>query len=261
MSDTIDYRAICENPNICDTLDQRIVRGTSLPNNLGLYVCLTFDDGPTPDYTPKILDLLKKYDAKATFFVLGEFVNYYPEIATRIIEEGHEIGNHTFSHPEMTQLSIEELQSEILATERTICFHTKAKCSLFRPTYGVFRAESINQVESLGYRVVLWSRDMFVKDWELPGSEVIVERVLENIGNGSIILLHDAGGNREQTVEATRKLIPTLLERGYHFITVSELIELQKDIKNESQSFDCPAQISQENSMHGFKKSGCYLSD
>ncbi|MFD0588198.1 polysaccharide deacetylase family protein [Paenibacillus sp. GCM10027627] len=221
-----DYRIICNDPTLDDPIDPRAIRGFNIPPDLGSFVCLTFDDGPTSLNTPKILDVLKAYNAKATFFVLGEFVEYFPQITLRIAEEGHEIGNHTFSHPELSELTAEQLKKEILDTEAAIELITKNRSRLFRPTYGVFRNCLLDQVENLGYKVVLWSRDMLIKDWEQPGAETLIERVVSNIKSGSNILLHDGGGEREQTIEALQSIIPLLTERGYQFVTVSEMIEL-----------------------------------
>lgn len=227
MMRPIDYKVICDNRNINYSLDERIFTEASLDNSQDLYICLTFDDGPTIEYTPLILDLLQEYGAKATFFVLGEFVEYYPDIACRIAEEGHELGNHTFSHPDLTLLSTDELKKEILRTQQIVHAHTNKHCSLFRPTYGVFYNETVNYVEEeLGLGFVLWSRDMLIKDWELPGSDVLSKRIDSNAKSGSVVLLHDGGGNREQTVETLKHTLPNLIKQGYQFITVSEMIEL-----------------------------------
>ncbi|MCR8842793.1 polysaccharide deacetylase family protein [Paenibacillus sp. SC116] len=223
----IDFREFCENPELVDNLDHRIIRDVRLPDQSELYVCFTFDDGPT-EYTSLLLDLFKQYDAKATFFVVGEFVDEFPDITRRIVEEGHQIGNHTYFHPDLSKLTIEESEKEIKITEAAITTHAKTRSQILRPPYGVFRMETVERAEQMGYRFALWSRDMYVRDWEYPGADVIVQRVLDNMKNGSIVLLHDGGGDREQTVEAVKQMFPILLKKGYKFVTISELIELSE---------------------------------
>ncbi|WP_051217235.1 polysaccharide deacetylase family protein [Paenibacillus assamensis] len=226
-ADIVDFREFCENPELVDNLDHRIIRDVRLPDESELYVCFTFDDGPT-EYTPLLLDLFKQYDAKATFFVVGEFVDEFPDITRRIVEEGHEIGNHTYFHPNLSTITNDEIDKEILTTEEAIITHAKTRSQLFRAPYGVFRMETLERTEEMGYRLALWSRDMYVRDWEYPGADAIFDRVLENMKNGSIVLLHDGGGEREQTVEAVKRLFPILLNEGYKFVTVSELIEISE---------------------------------
>ncbi|WP_217562659.1 polysaccharide deacetylase family protein [Paenibacillus sp. GbtcB18] len=230
----IDFRELCNDPTIKSTIDETVISDIFLPPANGLSVSLTFDDGPYESYTPAILDLLKEYGAKATFFVYGEFVSKFPEMAQRIVAEGHEIGNHTFTHPDLTTLTLDELMIEIQKTEHAIKEITQSTSVLFRPPYGCFPEAAVPYVEHLGYRFVLWSRDMYLKDWELPGADVLANRILTNVRSGSIILLHDGGGNREQTVEAVKKILPLLTQQGYQFVTVSKLItEYNKVIQNK----------------------------
>ncbi|RJX37534.1 polysaccharide deacetylase family protein [Paenibacillus pinisoli] len=236
MNQIIDYRKFCHDQKLEMNLDVQIITEVTGLNDKERYVCLTFDDGPSIEYTPQILDILREHNVHATFFVLGEFVSYFPEVARRIIEEGHEIANHTFSHPELHNLSQSELLSELLRTETEIASVIEnEKCKLFRPTYGVFSADTVENVRKLGYKFVLWSRTMLVKDWELPGVDIMVNTITRHLKNGAIILLHDGGGNRDQTVQTIREVIPVILKKGYSIITVSELLNLSTTKGNSSE--------------------------
>ncbi|WP_051286919.1 polysaccharide deacetylase family protein [Paenibacillus taiwanensis] len=214
--------------------EARIVKEIPLSDEGCRYVCLTLDDGPDPQYTPIILDILKEYGAKVTFFSLGRNAVNYPELVQRAYEEGHEIANHTYSHPELPTITIEQVQAEIRQTEELLSSITGQHTALFRPPYGKYNDEVLNAVEEMGYTVILWSDPLEMMDWELPGSDVLVKTALDHVENGSIMLLHDAGGERGQTVEAIRQLLPLLMARGYQFVTVSDLLERAKVQRKES---------------------------
>ena len=184
-------------------------------DNQEMKIALTFDDGPHPILTPKILDILKKYNIKATFFVVGENVINYPEVASRILNEGHEIGNHTNSHDAVTR-------SEIETCEKIIYELTDYRTKLFRPPQGFINSYVKTTSSSLGYDIILW--DIDTRDWDHASPERIYQNVTTNIGAGSIILMHDYISYRSPTPEALERTIPTLLERGYRFVVVSELI-------------------------------------
>lgn len=193
-------------------------------------VALTFDDGPDPRQTTEILDLLKQYQAKATFFVVGEKAALHPELLQRERAEGHEIANHTYSHMYFNpNVSQSKLQQEIIKTQETITEHTGQVPHLFRPPGGVFNERLIRIAKENGYLVVLWSWHQDTKDWRSPGVQFIVQKVLKNICGGDIILFHDwvEGPKHSQTAEALKTILPTLRERGYSFVTVSELVESQ----------------------------------
>ncbi|SHH47259.1 polysaccharide deacetylase family protein [Tepidibacter thalassicus] len=194
-------------------------------------VALTFDDGPHPRITPKILDLLKKYNVKATFFVLGKHVHFYPEPLKRIKEEGHEIGNHTFSHIDVKNTSKKKIEEEFEKTQNEIFSVVGEKPSIFRPPFGFYNKIVKEIAKKYGVKIVLWSTDKDTKDWSNPGVDKIVKTILNNIRNGDIILLHDYVEGKSQTYEALKIILPKLKERGYKFVTISELIKMN-DYKN-----------------------------
>lgn len=195
-------------------------------------VALTFDDGPDPTWTPQILDVLKARGVKATFFVLGRNVEDHPELLRRIVAEGHEIGNHTYTHHNLAELPEWRQRLELDATERLIETETGRSTTLFRPPYNAdsmptavaeLRPLAFAERE-LGYTVVLERIDP--QDWARPGTDVIVQRVKEQRRDGSIILLHDAGGDRSQTLAALPRILDWLAERGDHVVPMSELLNI-----------------------------------
>lgn len=201
--------------------------------NENMEIAITFDDGPHPKETSKILDILKKYDAKATFFVVGKHVKWYPDSVIRASEEGHEIGNHTFTHPDISTLCEEQIKSEIKSCEDIIIEKTNKKPVLFRPPFGNYNKESLEKLsKDLGYTTVLWS-GVDVKDWKNPSPNNIADEIINNVKSGDIILLHDYG--TENTVKALDMILPKLKEKGYKFVTVSQLLDKKgKEIEKNS---------------------------
>ncbi|GCL70945.1 polysaccharide deacetylase [Paenibacillus naphthalenovorans] len=198
-------------------------------------IALTFDDGPDPADTPAILDLLRQYEAKATFFVIGKRVEKHPELVKRELREGHEIANHTYSHPYFKQkIAGEKIRDEILKAERSILEATGHKPSLFRPPGGYYGDNLVDASKKSGYLVVMWSWHQDTEDWNRPGVAKIVNKVLKNARNGDIILFHDYVEGKSQTIEALKQILPQLKERGYRFVTVSELLHYRKSttVKN-----------------------------
>ncbi|WP_253298091.1 polysaccharide deacetylase family protein [Paenibacillus sp. MSJ-34] len=188
-------------------------------------IALTFDDGPDPRYTPDILDLLRKYDAKATFFVIGKRIGNYPDIVRREVKEGHELANHTYSHTYFSgSYSVDKIKKEIEQAHDLIVRTTGYKPQLFRPPGGYYNDSIIEAAKKQGYLVVLWSWHQDTKDWRSPGVNQIVNKVLRNARNGDIILFHDHVEGKSNTVEALKIILPALKKRGYSFVTVSELI-------------------------------------
>ncbi len=186
-------------------------------------ISLTFDDGPHPRLTPMILDILKEYGVHATFFVVGENAERYPELVSRILSEGHEIGNHTFSHVEATKIDKETIREEIRHCEMVINRITGLKPRFFRPPCGAIDDELGDLCDSMDYRVVLWSID--TRDWcRLPSAE-IAEKVLKTVKSGDIILMHDYIGSNSPTPNTLKKIIPALVARGYEFTLVGDLLE------------------------------------
>lgn len=191
-------------------------------------VALTFDDGPSPEYTPLILDVLKKYDIKATFFLVGKHVEKYPEVARRILNEGHEIGNHTYNHRDLVPSSKRKLIREVLKGQEAIENVLGVFPVYFRPPRGIY-SEAVRQfVVSRGFKMVLWS--VSGVDWAGTPAKVVARRILRFVHPGAIILLHDSGAlirseghSRMNTVKALELIIPKLLNWGYRFVTISEL--------------------------------------
>lgn len=187
-------------------------------------VALTFDDGPSPTFTGQILDLLKIYDAKATFFVIGKRAEEYPEELRRQFKEGHEIGNHTYEHREVNKLSVTELQAELIRAQYAIQKVVPAEIRLFRPTSGYYDEKVVEAARAMNYSVIIWTWGQDTRDWTNQKGWKIAQKVIRSVKPGDIILFHDQGGDRSNTVEALRIILPALSAKGYSFITVSELM-------------------------------------
>ncbi len=192
-------------------------------------VVLTFDDGPSPKWTPLILDELKKAGVKATFFMLGEHVAKYPEVARRVALEGHEIGNHTYTHHVLLYYKPHELVKEVRDAEKIIRDVTGVTTRYFRPPKAWLTNQEKIQLQEMGYKVVLWSLNS--KDWVTFDDKYMIKYILHHVRPGDIILFHDSGGtfsteggDRQETVLAISRVIERLKERGYRFVTVSELV-------------------------------------
>lgn len=170
------------------------------------------------EFLPAMLATLEEHGAKATFFMEGRWVEQFPELTRHIYAQGHELGNHSYSHPYPTQISPEELRSEILETEALLENLTGVKPSLFAPPYGDWNRQVVETAAELDYRTIMWSIDTI--DWEQPGVETIIARVLKDPHNGAIVLLHPT----EQTVEALPRILSGLVDEGYELVTVSELL-------------------------------------
>ncbi|MBR6514806.1 MAG: polysaccharide deacetylase family protein [Clostridia bacterium] len=184
-------------------------------------IALTFDDGPHYKYTEEILDILKKYDVKATFFTVGTNAERYPELIKREISEGHEVANHTYSHKHMADLSEAEFEAEIREWEDAVngCFEYTS--NLFRPPEGILTQDEAQIVTENGYETVLWTVD--TRDWAHNKVESIVETVVSGARDGGIVLFHDFVSGSSPTPEALDIIIPRLKEMGYELVTVSEL--------------------------------------
>ncbi len=180
-------------------------------------VALTFDDGPHQKYTVQILNTLQKYDARATFFVLGSRVEFYPDVLKRIKEEGHEIGNHSWNHPDLTIFESEQVQNELRSTSDAVASVLGEAPTLFRPPYGSYN-ELVKELS--GVPTILWSVDSL--DWKYRHVDTVVQEVLPNVHDGAIILLHDI---HETTADAVEVIVRELKEQGYEMVTVSELLQ------------------------------------
>ena len=172
-------------------------------------VYLTFDDGPNPTYTPRILAILRKYGVKAVFFEVGQNISYYPSVTRNLRSYGMKIGNHTWSHPNLTYLSTASVTWQLNKMESALGY--RPRC--VRPPYGATNSRIASIIAARGQRQILWNVDP--RDWSRPGTTTIVNRVLAQVQPGSRILLHDGGGDRSQTVAALDILIPKLRARGY----------------------------------------------
>ncbi len=190
--------------------------------NSQMKIALTFDDGPHPRYTPQILDILDKYGIKATFFVIGENAKFYPDALIETTKRGHEIANHTYSHITLSSSNLYKLQGEIEKCEAEIFNFTEHKTKLFRPPEGMVCSEMTSVADNLDYTVILWNLD--TKDWAHTPPDEIAQNVINNIKPGDVILMHDFIGRNSPTPKALEIFIPVLLEQGYKFVTVSELI-------------------------------------
>lgn len=200
-------------------------------------VVLTFDDGPDPRWTPRILDILKEKNAPATFFILGQQAENYPGLVQRIVAEGHEIGSHTYTHVNLSLCDDERVRIELNATQRLLQTITGHSTTLFRPPYNAdSRPNEISELtplllaQDLDYLTVLESIDP--QDYELPGVDAIVQKIKQQRRNGSVILLHDAGGDRSQTVAALPKIIDYLRSRGDQIVSISTLLGTTRDAVN-----------------------------
>jgi peptidoglycan/xylan/chitin deacetylase (PgdA/CDA1 family) len=179
------------------------------------YVYLTFDDGPHPQYTAQVLDILQAYNVRATFFQVGRNVASYPYLTRRAHLRGNSVQNHSWSHVDLRYVSYAGFRYQILTTDRYIRAQTGYTPRCLRPPYGAANRLVYIRAAGLGKTIRLWSVDP--RDWSRPGTSVIVRRVLDNVQSGSVVLLHDGGGNRSQTVAALPTILRTLKARGYVF--------------------------------------------
>lgn len=199
----------------------------SVPHAKGM-IALTFDDGPHPKYTRQILDILKKEGIKATFFVIGENIGYYDEgIVLEIINDGHELGNHTFNHEHTKNMSEADFYRDVRTCHELIKEKYGYEMRIFRPPEGYIDEKVKNIARELDYSIIIWSID--TKDWEHIGSDLIVSNVEENASDGDIILMHDYVSKPNTTVGALEKVIKRLKTEGYRFVTVSELLKMGKN--------------------------------
>ncbi len=185
-------------------------------------IALTFDDGPHPSYTERILEILRDNEINATFFVIGENAEKHPELIRRITEDGHEIGNHTFDHKPLRKKAEDVIEDEIMRGESAVYGAAGYRPKLLRPPEGKYSEKVVKVAKKLGYTVVLWSVD--TRDWAHRSADSICRTVMENVTSGDIILCHDFISGESHTAEALSVLVPKLKEEGYSFVTVSQLI-------------------------------------
>ncbi|WP_338552468.1 polysaccharide deacetylase family protein [Paenibacillus sp. KS-LC4] len=188
-------------------------------------VAFTFDDGPNPLYTSQLLDIFRSVGGRATFFMIGQEMEAHPEMAAVVHQEGHELGNHTYSHPDLTELTLEEADEELQRTDVLMRKVTGQKVHSFRPPYFGVNDSILSLAAQYGYRSI-GTVNGEAKDWETPGVEYILEHTRSKVAPGSILLFHDGYGDRSQTIEAVRVLVEELAAEGYRFVTTSELLDM-----------------------------------
>lgn len=192
-------------------------------------VAFTFDDGPDQTYTPVLLDILKKYNAHATFFVLGSRAQKYPDIIRKMNQEGHEIGNHSYSHRDFGKGNNTEYMLNEIKQANDIIYHLSGqKPVLFRPPGGYLSDALIDLIKKENITIAYWSYIQDTKDWKGPSAESISNHLIKNIKPGQIIILHDGCSNGMETARAVNLTLDRLSRDGYSFVTVSKLIESAK---------------------------------
>jgi len=190
----------------------------------GTHLAMTFDDGPHPTLTPRLLDILKERGIKATFYVIGKNVATYPEIVQRMVAEGHEIGNHTYNHPSLTKVSPSKLAEEIQQANAAIEQAVGIKPATMRPPYGATNAAVTKRLnEEFGFSVIMWSVDP--QDWKIRKASHVSSHIIQNSASGSIVLAHDI---HPSTIDAMPAALDALIAKGHKFATVSELIAMDR---------------------------------
>lgn len=189
----------------------------------GNYIAMTYDDGPHPVNTPRLLDMLAARNIKATFYVIGNAVNQNPGVLRRTVAEGHEIGNHTQTHPLLSRLGDSQLRQEMQRCEDSIGRAAGIRPRTMRPPYGgLLQRQRQLVLNEFGYPTILWSVDPL--DWKRPGASVVTSRIVSGTTPGGIVLAHDL---HSQTIDAMPQTLDGLLRRGFKFVTVSQLIAMQ----------------------------------
>ena len=192
----------------------------------GPFIALTFDDGPNATLTPKLLDLLAARHLKATFFVVGQNAADHPDILKRAVREGHEIANHSWSHPNLGKMSDDAVRRELQKTEDAIVAAIGKKPTLMRPPYGSITARQKKWIhDEFGYRIIIWDVDPL--DWKRPGPSVVTARILKETKAGSIVLSHDI---HPPTIEAMPATFDQLMRKGFKSVTVTELLGMATPI-------------------------------
>lgn len=189
-------------------------------------LALTYDDGPNDPYTFHLLDVLQRHQVKATFFLIGRFVQERPDIARAVAEAGHIVGNHTWDHPNLIFAGAAETRRQLQQTQRAIHDATGVEAKLFRPPFGGRRPASLRVARGLGLQPVMWNVSCY--DWKAESADEIVSRADRQIHGGNVILLHDGeyhriGGDRSRSVEATDRIL-SRYKKEYQFVTVPEMM-------------------------------------
>lgn len=186
------------------------------------YVAITFDDGPHPKNTPRLLDMLRERNIKATFYVIGRNVDLYPNVLRRTVSEGHEVGNHTYNHPILSKLGDSTVRDELIKCRDAVARAAGVQPRTLRPPYGALLQRQREWIHrELKYPTIMWSVDPL--DWKRPGPSVVTSRILSNTTPGAIVLAHDLHAS---TVDAMPGTLDGLLRKGYKFVTVSQLLAM-----------------------------------
>jgi peptidoglycan-N-acetylglucosamine deacetylase len=198
-------------------------------------LALTYDDGPNDPYTFQMMEVLARHEVKATFFLLGRFVEQRPDIARAVVAAGHAIGSHTWDHPNLIFASSSEVRRQLQRTQRAIRDATGVDATLFRPPFGGRRPSSLRVARSLGLEPVMWSVSCY--DWKPITVERITANAARRIGGGDIILLHDGeyhgiGADRSRSVAATDSIVTRYKSEGYAFVTVPEMMQSRLAVSN-----------------------------
>ena len=205
----------------------------------GPYIALTFDDGPHATLTPKLLDLLAAHHMRATFFVVGQNAADHPEILRRAIREGHEIANHSWSHPNFAKMSDEAVRRELQKTDDAIFAAIGKRPTLLRPPYGSITARQKRWIhDDFGYRIIIWDVDPL--DWKRPGPSVVCSRILKETRSGSIVLVHDI---HPPTIDAMPATFDQLDRKGFKSVTVSELLAMATPVPPKPAATPRPSAI------------------
>jgi len=189
-------------------------------------IALTFDDGPHPVYTDEILKILDEYNVKATFFVIGKNAEKYPELVRAELSAGHEVENHTYGHIFANKTNCSAIKREISESEKVMSDICPYKFNFIRPPGGIYNSQFVDAIGDLSYSIVLWSLD--TNDWKCPGADSIVNTVLSSVRPGDIVLMHDYVVGDSSTPAALKIILPKLLDEGYKFVTVSELMSFSE---------------------------------
>lgn len=190
-------------------------------------VALTFDDGPDETKTDEILDVLERHGVKATFFMIGKNAELYPDVAARVIAAGHEVGNHTYSHEFLSGNSLDEIRREFSLASDVIFAASEYKAHFLRPPGGIYDGNVIDAAKRDDLVIAMWTIDTL--DWCHRSAEEISREVLENVRGGDVILMHDYVWGKSHTKEALETIIPALKERGYEFVTLSDMYLNHRD--------------------------------
>ena len=202
----------------------------------GPFIAMTFDDGPHVENTPRLLDMLKQRGIKATFFVVGQCAAEYPDIMKRIVAEGHEIANHSWSHPQLSKMGEGSVTDQLQRTHDVIVQTTGVTPKIMHPPYGAFTANQRNWAfHKWGYKTILWDVDPL--DWKIRNADHVKSVILKETVNGSIILSHDI---HKTTVDAMPSTLDGLSAKGFKFVTVSDLIAMDKPVVPKPKSTPVP---------------------